>query len=57
MGIIKNRRIKHARKKAKLEARAREVRYWKSKNLGYAAIAARMNIPESTVRNILKKEK
>lgn len=57
MGIIKNRRIKRARKKAKLEARAREVRYWRSKNLGYAAIAARMNIPESTVRNILKKEK
>lgn len=57
MGIIKQRRIKHARKKAILETRAHEVRYWRSKNLGYAAIAARMNIPESTVRNILKKEK
>jgi hypothetical protein len=34
MGIIKNRRIKHARKKAILETRAHEVRYWRSKNLG-----------------------
>lgn len=57
MGIMKNRRIRHARKRARLEAQAREVRYWKSKNLGNAAIAARMHIPESTVRNILKKEK
>ena len=56
MGIIKNRRIKRLRKQARLQAREREVRYWKSKNLGNAAIAARMNIPESTVRNILKKE-
>jgi len=57
MGIIKNRRIKRLRKEAQHQARAREVRYWASKNLGYAAIAARMHLPESTVRNILEKEK
>ena len=57
MGIIKNRRIKHARKRAKLDARRREVLYWKSKGLGNAAIAAKLDIPESNVRNILKKEK
>jgi len=52
MGFIKNRKIKHARKKAMYEARKREVRYWKMKGLSRAAIAARIDVPESSILKI-----
>lgn len=56
MGIIKQRRIKHARKKAGLAARNREVRIRRDQEYSIKEIAEQMNLKESTVRNIAKKQ-
>lgn len=56
MGIIKQRRIKHARKKAALAARNREVRILRDQGYSIREIAEQMNLKESTIRNIAKKQ-
>ncbi len=56
MGIIKQRRIKHARKKAALAARNREVRILRDQGYSIREIAEQMNLKESTIRTIAKKQ-
>lgn len=55
MGIITKRRIKHARKKAAQEAQRRGVLNLKAWGYSIMEIAAKLEIPESTVRHIIKK--
>jgi len=55
MGIIKQRRIKHARKKAAQAARRREVRNLMAWGYSRQEVAEKLGIPESTVRHIIKK--
>ena len=55
MGIIKQRRIKKARKEAKIAARNREVRIRRDQGYTLKEIAEELNLKESTVRNIIKK--
>lgn len=55
MGIIKDRRIKKARKEAAIAARNREVRIRRDQGYTLKEIAEELNLKESTVRNIIKK--
>lgn len=56
MEIIKQRRIKHARKKAAIAARNREVRIRRDQGYSIKEIAEQMDVKESTIRNIAKKQ-
>ena len=56
MGIIKQRRIKKARKEAKIAARNREVRVYRQNGYTFKEISELMGLKESTVRNIAKKQ-
>ena len=55
MGIIKQRRIKKARKEAKIAARNREVRIRRDQGYTLKEISELMGLKESRVRNIIKK--